>query len=162
MEKFNLYELNNMVMTDRSTTAVHGLSRDVTNDLPKDNANFRLLKDQNGSDSHGTSSNEYDEYISTNDGQLGFMYEDDGNYNNVKSTARNIPREFQAPVLQTNYFDEEYPDLYGKHEIRGEYTTEIYYHICSIRIFLRLQNSYISIFVQKQLGLCFLQITIEF
>ena len=159
MEKFNLYELNNMVMTDRSTTAVHGLSRDVTNDLPKDNANFRLLKDQKGSDSHGTSSNEYDEYISTNDGQLGFMYEDDGNYNNVKSTARNIPREFQAPVLQTNYFDEEYPDLYGKHEIRGEYTTEIYYHICRIRI---LQHSYISIFVLKQLGLCFLQITIEF
>ena len=125
MEKFNLYELNNMVMTDRSTTELHGLSRDVTNDLPKDNANFQLLKDQNRSDSHRISSNEYDEYISSNDGQLGFMYEDDGNYNNVKSTARNIPREFQAPVLQTNYLDEEYPDLYGKHEIRGEYTDEL-------------------------------------
>ena len=100
----------------------------VSNDFPKENANFRLLKDQNGSDSHGTSSNKYDEYISSNDGQLGFMYEDDGNYNNVKSTARNIPREFQAPVLQTNYFDEEYPDLYGKHEIRGEYTNELYHH----------------------------------
>ena len=122
MEKFNLYELNNMVMTDRSTTELHGLSRDVTNDLPKDNSNFQLLKDQNRSDSHRISSNEYDEYISSNDGQLGFMYEDNDNYNNVKSTARNIPREFQAPVLQTNYFDEEYPDLYGKQEIRGEYT----------------------------------------
>ena len=54
------------------------------------------------------------------DPHLNVIYQDDGftmGYDSVRSTGRNLPNN--PPVLQTNYFEEDYGDTFQNHEESG-------------------------------------------
>ena len=106
MEKFNLYELNNFPINDgMMSTPQHPVEKSKLN---YENKSFFDDKPKS-----------YDAYLK-NDPQLNVIYQDDGftmGYDNVRSTGRNLPNN--PPVLQTNYFQEDYPDILEDNEISG-------------------------------------------
>ena len=61
----------------------------------------------------------FDAYFK-NDPHLNVIYQDDGftmGYDSVRSTGRNLPNN--PPVLQTNYFEEDYGDTFQNNEGSG-------------------------------------------
>ena len=108
MEKFNLYELNNFPVTDgvlSNSQQAHSTER-----LKSYNQNKSLYENDPKS---------FDPYFK-NDPHLNVIYQDDGftmGYDSVRSTGRNLPNN--PPVLQTNYFEEDYVDTLQNNEGSG-------------------------------------------
>ena len=101
MEKFNLYELNNFSTND-------GILVDTKSNSYYEDKSLFDNKPQS-----------FDPY-SKKDPQLNVIYQDDGftmGYDNVRSTGRNLPNN--PPVLQTNYFEEDYSDTIEDNEVSG-------------------------------------------
>ena len=108
MEKFNLYELNNFPVTDGMIS--NPQQAHSTEKLKPFKQNKSLYENDPKS---------FDAYFK-NDPHLNVIYQDDGftmGYDSVRSTGRNLPNN--PPVLQTNYFEEDYGDTFQNHEGSG-------------------------------------------
>ena len=108
MEKFNLYELNNPSIGDRSSPIDQNLVHKTKNYYENKSLNEHTPTP-------------YEPYLN-DEPQLNLVYEDDDAYANIISTGRNIPRNFQRPILQTNYFEEDSPGAQDRTKLRGKHS----------------------------------------
>ena len=118
MEKFNLYELNNSPINEGSASASHSLLHEKEFDVTNDQDSPRLLNYYENKSIQHTNPTSLSVYYKQ-EPQFDFAYEDEEEYNNFISTGRNLPKEFSNPLLQTNYFEDEYSDIYSENSIRG-------------------------------------------
>ena len=99
MEKFNLYELNNFPITDG-----------VISNSQQSRSTEKLKSYKQNKSLYENDPKSFDPYFK-NDPHLNVIYQDDGftmGYDSVRPTGRNLPNN--PPVLQTNYFEEDYVD----------------------------------------------------
>ena len=108
MEKFNLYELNNSPMSDGSASIDHNLVHKTKNYY--DNKSV-----------HEYTPTSYEPYLN-DEPQLNLVYEDNDAYAKAISKGRTIPRNYQRPILQTNYFEEDSTGGFDKNKLRGKYS----------------------------------------
>jgi len=117
MEKFNLYKFNNSPISAGSASPADSLVDKAKIDVLNDQFTPRLLNYYENKRVRKNHPASFDVYLNQ-EPQLDFVYEDEEGYNNIRSTGRNLPQEFPNTLLQTNYFEDEYSDIYNTNEIR--------------------------------------------